>query len=807
MRVILIVFILGLSSQFVFSQKQVNYKTPPKEIVDLVNAPNTPGISVDPTRNWILQLGKPDFSSIETLSQKELRIGGIRINPLNFSQSRAYYYDSLVLLNISNGKEFPVQDLPPVQKFKNFTWSPNGKYVAFTNSTSVGVELWLLDIAKKNVEKLSNIYINNTLPINPICWIDHGEWLVFTSIPESIGLAPVRDKIPQGPVVRESRGKKAIVRTYQDLLKDKHDIKLFEHYTTSQLIKINIKKESYPIGAPASYKQISASPDSRYLLVKMIKKPYSYIVPYYRFPYKVEVWDTEGIIFRELFKIPASENIPKGFDAVRKGPRQIGWRSDKPASLFWVYAMDGGDPNKKSIIRDRLFMFDAPFDGEGYESIAFEYRFDGIDWGKDNFAIAYESWWTTRTKKVSTFDPSKPEVKKTKLFEFDWQDEYKHPGYFMTSKNESGYDILLFANKDSELFLKGKGATPDGYRPFIDKFTIAGTYSTERIWQSIDPYYENPIYDIDIEKGIILTRRESKSDPPNLFSRNLKNGVVSQITNYLDPYPQLKTAKFELLKYKREDGTLLTGKLYLPPGYSLGDGLLPVILWAYPNEYKSAVAASQVKDSPNKFVRIGWWSPLFWLMRGYAIFDNPAMPIIGEGKQDPNDTFVEQLVENAKAAINCLDSVAIVDKNRIAIGGHSYGAFMVANLLAHSDLFAAGIARSGAYNRTLTPFGFQSEERTFWEAKDTYIGMSPFSFAHKINKPILLIHGDSDNNSGTYPLQSERMFSALKGNGQIARLVMLPNESHGYKAKESIMHMLWEMDNWLEKYVKNKGAE
>jgi dipeptidyl aminopeptidase/acylaminoacyl peptidase len=193
--------------------------------------------------------------------------------------------------------------------------------------------------------------------------------------------------------------------------------------------------------------------------------------------------------------------------------------------------------------------------------------------------------------------------------------------------------------------------------------------------------------------------------------------------------------------------------------------------------------------------------------RGYAVFDDPSMPIIGEGDKEPNDSFVKQLVMSAEAAVNKLVELGIADRRKIAIGGHSYGAFMTANLLAHSDLFAAGIARSGAYNRTLTPFGFQREERTYWEAPEVYYNMSPFMHADKINEPMLMIHGHADNNSGTFPIQSERMFAAMKGHGGKARLVMLPHESHGYRARESILHVLWETDQLLENYVKNRPAE
>jgi len=789
------------SSFNLLAQKQFAYKKPPKEIMELLEAPTTPGIKLDPKGEWLLQLGDPGFKTIADLAHNELKLAGIRFHPDLNSRSRISYSDSLVLTNIKSGKDFEVQGLPEVSKLGNFNWSPNGKYIAFTHLNTSGLELWVLDIEKKKANKLTEPIVSAVMPQNPIVWMDNGEWMLVNTVVKDKAPLTEKSNIPFGPMVRESRGEKAAVRTYQDLLETEYDEQLFDYYATSQLVKVNVNSDQFPIGDPAIFKEISVSPDARFLLVKMIQRPYSYSVPYYRFPLKVEIWDNDGNLFRELFNIPLADNIPKGFAAVRKGPREINWRSDKPASLYWVVALDEGDPEKQVLLRDRLVLFDFPFDGKGKGSVAFEKRFGGVNWGKSDFAICSEWWWNTRTETVSSFNPEGTKESKKLIFEYNWQDEYNSPGDFVTSQNEEGHQILQFDEKQQNIYLKGRGATPDGYKPFVDKYNIESGEKV-RMWQSNDPYYEYPYAFVDAKKEIVLTRRESKIDPPNFFSRNLKNGVVSQITNFSNPYPQLVDMRKELIKYSRKDSLQLSGTLYTPPGFTVGDGMLPVILWAYPNEFKSAATAGQIKESPNKFVRLGWWSPIFWVLRGYAILDNPAMPIVGEGDSEPNDSFIEQLVADAEAAIYCLDSLGIADINKVAIGGHSYGAFMAANLLAHSDLFAAGIARSGAFNRTLTPFGFQAEQRTFWEASDTYVEMSPFTYAHKINEPLLLIHGEADNNSGTYPLQSERMYAAIKGNGGNSRLVMLPLESHGYQAKESILHMLWEMDAWLEKYVK-----
>ena len=190
------------------------------------------------------------------------------------------------------------------------------------------------------------------------------------------------------------------------------------------------------------------------------------------------------------------------------------------------------------------------------------------------------------------------------------------------------------------------------------------------------------------------------------------------------------------------------------------------------------------------------------MLNGYAVLDNAAMPIVGDPRT-VNDHFVEQVVMDAKAAVEKAVAMGVTDPARVGVGGHSYGAFMTANLLCHTDLFAAGIARSGAYNRTLTPFGFQSESRTLWQAPDMYFKVSPFLSADKIKGALLLIHGEADNNPGTFPVQSERMYQAVRGNSGTVRYVSLPYESHGYEARESVGHTLYEMITWFDKYVKN----
>ena len=787
--------------------QSVDYQTPPQNIVDLVEADPTPRVSISPNKQTMLLMDVPPMPSIEEVSQKELRIGGLRINPQTNGGSRGSYYYGLSLLNIEDGAKTKIMGLPDAPRLQNVSWAYDSEHIACTHTSSTGLELWIIDVASAQASRFGTMHLNDAMPGTPMSWFPDSKRLLVKQIPTDHKGAPEKSVVPTGPVVQENTVGSAPVRTYQDLLKNPHDERTLEYYTTCQATILDLESKSEtPFLEPGINWGQRISPDGQYIMMTRIKRPFSYIVPYYRFAQEVSIYDLAENEVRRLGDIPAAENIPKGFNAVRTGPRSFGWRADQDATAYWVEAQDGGDPKAESAVRDQLFTLAAPFRGEAQPSISFSLRYAGIDWGDENLAIASEYWWSSRQEITSAFDPSDPTASKKVLFDRSYEDRYTDPGDFQMKRNALGRSVLLQTDS-GDLYLSGTGASEEGNRPFVDQFSLATKEST-RLWRSESPVYEIPLGFIDEKVGTILTRREQIDVQPNFFMRNIKTGDLSEVTHFPNPYEALMGVKKELIKYQREDGVDLTGTLYLPADYDVAkDGALPTLMWAYPREFKSKDAASQVRNSPHEFLRLYAGSPIFWVTRGYAVFDNFAMPIIGEGDEQPNETFTTQLVQGASAAIDKIVEMGVTDRNRIGVGGHSYGAFMTANLLAHSDLFAAGIARSGAYNRTLTPFGFQSEERTYWEAPDVYYTMSPFMHADKIKEPLLLLHGEADNNSGTYPMQSERFYAALKGHGSTVRLVMLPAESHGYRARESILHMLWEQDSWLDKYVKNKEMQ
>ena len=803
MKNYLIILISIFAVTILNAQEDLSYQKPPKEILELADAPLAPSVQIDDKNENIVLLHRNKYKSIIELSETELRLAGLRINPVTNIGSRTNYYNNITLMKVGEKQELKISGLPAEPRLANFLWSPDQTKMAFTNTVSKGVELWILDIATANCKKLANAELNANTG-RPFSWFTDGQALLVKYLPnDKKQLIDKSTAVPTGPRVSVSDGEKAQNRTYQDLLQDKADEFNFEQLVRSTIFKLDLEGNKSLWKGTAMFTGFGFSPDGEYVMVSTLHKPFSYIVTLSRFPSKTIIYDKNGKEIKILLESPLEEVRPKGFMSTKKGMRNISWRSDKPASIYFIEALDEGDPSVEVDFRDEVFSVDAPFTSEPNSVIKTIQRYAGITWGNNEVAIARDRWWNTRNAKTYLFNPADATEKPEIIYDLNYNDRYANPGSFLTKKNEMGKYTLVI-NKD-KLYLTGTGYSPEGIRPFFDEYNLK-TGDTERLWRADGKEtYERIIKVLDAKNGELLTRVEASTVFPNYFIRNIKKRIApQQITFFENPFKSLEGVYKEVISYKRDDGIELSGTLYLPAGYDKAKKeKLPMILWAYPREFKDASTASQVSSSPHSFTSPYYGSPVFWVTQGYAILDAAAFPIIGEGDKEPNDSFREQLVANGKAAIDAVDKLGYIDRNKVAVGGHSYGAFMTANLLSHCDLFAAGIARSGAYNRTLTPFGFQSEERSYWEAPEVYYTMSPFMHADKMKTPLLLIHGEADNNSGTYPLQSERYFNALKGMGAPVRLVMLPKESHGYAARESILHVIWEQNQWLEKWLKN----
>jgi dipeptidyl aminopeptidase/acylaminoacyl peptidase len=804
MKKIISLFLFFLfSATIITAQENLAYQKPSASILALADFERTPSVSMDSKKEYMLFTYRNTYKTLDDLNQEEMRLGGLRINPITNISSTVTYINNLKIRKITDKVETQISGLPDNARITNISWSPNEKKIAFTNTIATGVELWIIDVISATAKKITTANLNANLG-NPFNWMKDSENLLVKMLPKNRpALIDSKKDLQKGPTVSVSDGSKSQNRTYQDLLKNKIDETNFENLITSELYKVSLSGKIDFFKAGDLYVGESFSPDGNFLMLTTLQKPFSYIVPLSRFPQKSVVYDLTGKEIKLVNEVPLNEVIPKGFSSVRKGKRSMSWRSDTPASLAFVVALDEGDQAKKAAFRDELFLWNAPFSSEPTSLVKTQQRYGGVIWGNETTAIVMDDWYDTRNQKTYLINLSNPNLAPKIISDRNSQDIYSDPGNFETKRNQ--YNKYVLAIENNNAYLIGDGFTKEGQFPFIDEYNLV-LQKTKRLYTSPFKDKKEDLLSIeDFKKGDVLVQIQSKNDCPNYYFRNIKSKKLTQLTNFQNPFESIKNVYKEVIKYKRKDGVDLTGTLYLPEGYDRvkKSEKLPLLIWAYPAEFKDKSSAGQSDKNPNEFTYPSYGSFIYWVTKGYAVLDDASFPIIGEGTTEPNDTFMTQLVDDAAAAIDAIDNLGYINKKKVAIGGHSYGAFMTANLLSHCNLFACGIARSGAYNRTLTPFGFQSEQRNYWDVPNLYNEMSPFMNADKMKTPLLLVHGDADNNPGTFTLQSERYFQALKNLGAPVRLVLLPKEAHGYVAKENILHLLWEQDQFLEKYLKN----
>jgi len=847
---LVVTLVAALLTNSSVADSQTTYRQPPAAMMQVMEAPAPPVGSLSPDRKWLLvTVSDPRSTTIADLAEPAYFLAGRRVNPKPDSRVQNIGIRSAVLRSVQGKTEYalavppggrigtvewaadgsmlaytsiagrkmslvlldPATNLshefrPLTGRIRDLNWSRDARHVAFTITTPAGVALWASDRAAARPTRLTAPSVN---------YVDGGcSWIGGTpkllcrmNVAGRAGEPPASD-LPSGPIVQESYGRSSPAHTYEYLLQSPHDEELFDYHYTNQIAVVSLDGTTTPIGKPGVHIVAQPSPSGAYFLVETVHRPYSYQLPLNAFPSRIEVWSPTGGVVRKVVDTQQPEEAPSARDAVLPGIRSVTWRADAPATLILVEALDGGDPKITVAKRDRVSLLPAPFTSPPATLAEMESRYGGIIWAFPDVAFLNER--SSRTGKIRTWliDPSKPGGGTARvLWERSGEDRYADPGTFVTVRDAaSGRTVPLRSSDNRWLYLRGSGASAEGDRPFLDRLEIA-TGKTERLWQSAAPYYETLVHVADNDAARIVTQRESVTEPPNFYLRDVRTGTSTQLTHLGDPAPWFAKVQGQIITYKRDDGVQLSATMYLPPGYDKSQGRLPFYFWAYPREFLSADAASQVVGSPYQFRRPPRQNHLLLLTQGYGVLDGPAMPIVSKDGKEPNDSYIEQLVADAKAAIDKIVELGVGDRERVGIGGHSYGAFMTANLLAHSRLFRAGIAESGAYNRSLTPFGFQAEPRTYWQAQEIYEQMSPFNYADKIKDPILLIHGQRDDNSGTFPIQSERLFAAIKGNGGNVRYVQLPLEPHGYSALETQRHVAWEMVNWLDKYVKNAKRE
>ncbi|MEB3359846.1 MAG: prolyl oligopeptidase family serine peptidase [Synechococcales bacterium] len=778
-------------------QTQTMWQTPPPPIPQQLDVPFPPSPILSPDHRWLVHGEHPPLPPIAELMEPKVGVAGIQLNPLTRDRTHAYAYSGLTMQRVGDSVPKRV-DLPENARIRHLDWSFDSRYLAFTLTRPDGLELWILELETQRLRQLTPPILNATYGA-PCDWLPADRGLICKVVPQPPVPPPTAPLVPPGPRIEENVGREAPARTFTNLLETEHDVALFEYYLTSVLEHISLEGDRHPLGPSLLIDEATPSPDGQWILLETIQRPFSYRVPVGLFPRRMEVINLQGESVYEAAQLPLADAVPLAAGSVRPGRRWMSWRGDRPATLYWVEALDGGDARQQAEVRDVLYQIDAPFTEQPQRLWQTEYRFSAFTWGHETLALASEVWEDRYQIRTWQINPSQPETSPRLLDERDWQDAYGDPGEPITAPGAYGWQTLLFAEDGVSIFLNGRGASPAGVFPFLDRWNLE-TGEKTRLWQAQAPYYERLIALLNPVAPQFITSRQSREEPPNLFLHDPAAARITPLTQGVDYLPWYAGAKRQVVRYERADGVQLSAVLYLPPGYDVErDGPLPTLLWVYPDEFKSATTASQVVQSDHLFRRPYGLSPLFLLTQGYAILNAPSIPIIGEGGAEPNDTYIEQLVLSAEAAIAYLTESGISHPQQIAVGGESYGAFTTANLLAHSDLFCAGIALNGAYNRTLTPFGFQGERRNFWEAQATYLRMSPFAAAASIDEPLLLIHGAEDDNAGTYPIQSERLYEALRGLGGTVRWVELPVEGHAYESREAIAHTLWEITQWLER--------
>ncbi len=775
------------------------YDLPPQSIVDIVTADPIPTTELSPDGQWMLQIERDAMPDLSELTRRMLPLAGMRIDPVANAPFRTRFYRSISLrptLTQPDGPGLVRIPLPPQGRIADVSWSHRSDCFWVETVSPGGSSLWWVSVSapaepRRLTQRLCSV-------LNGPRWMPDGRRVLASIWPDGRGAEPTAPEIPLGPNIQESDGERSPTRTYQDLLRSPHDEALFRYYATTQLVALDPQAEPQPIGRPAPFVRASIAPSGAYLLVQRLEGPMSYVHPWRGFPYRVEIWDFAGQLLHEVARIPMADNIPIG--GVAQGPRSVEWVASRPATLVWREALDGGDPKAEVPHRDRLMAWAAPFEQTPAEWLRVEHRISSLPAFSDAAWLGVREYdrdrrWV-RTLLHNLEQKGAPPVV---LEDRSLRDRYGDPGRFLTVPDDSGRWVVQ--QEGPFAFRTGRGSSPEGDRPFFDRVDLRNG-QTERLWRCAPESYETVLaawMQAEGKAPHLITRHETRQSPPNLRLRRLSTNSVDPLTQFADPTPQVRSIPKRLVHYTRADGVPLSATLYTPEGWQEGEPL-PLLIWAYPREFNDIQTAGQVSGSEHRFTRMAGSSHLLLATQGYAILDNATMPVIGDA-ETMNDTFVDQIVASAQAAIDFAVEIGVADRDRVAVGGHSYGAFMTANLLAHCDLFQAGIARSGAYNRTLTPFGFQSERRPLWEAKSVYFGISPFLAADRIQEPLLLIHGELDNNSGTYPMQSRRMYQAIKGLGGTVRLCMLPFEGHGYRARQSVLHTQAEMLRWLDRHL------
>lgn len=816
------------------AQGEAAYHQPGPMITALINAPSPFTASVSPARNKILLYQPIRLPDISVLAKPMDRLAGLRIDPANNGPHAPTRYVNWKLVSAATGATQNL-DIPASAYAGAAEWAPDGQHFAFLEYTPTRVELWVGDAFNGAVHQLGSLAVNATIEPSsyrgagepgqaPVTWMPDSQHLLVRLVPAGRGAPPPVPAVADGPIVLQALDDPAPVPTYEDLLHNPHDAALFTYYTTAQLALVDSNSGSAQnIGQPGIFALNAPSPDGRHILVAAEHRPYSYLVNQDQFPRLVSVWNLQGQSEYKLADLPLADHHP--ILGVPPFPRAYGWQPTAPATLVWLQpaarrkrtppsgsnsATPAMPKPPKPRFRTTVMTLAAPFQAAPSALLRSPASINSLQWGSaGDLAIFSARDFRTAMNRTWFFDPRDPAQPPRLAWAVNSRAQYNNPGRLVATTLPDGMNAVLENNGD--VFLSGVGASPTGNHPFLDQLNVK-TLAKQRLFQSPAQAYQAVSALLTPDASSLLVEQQSPVDPPNFFIH--ADGAARQISDFAEPP---KVAAFiasihaRLITYKRADGVPLYLYLYLPPNSKQGERA-PAVMTGYPLEYTDAQQAGQVTGSPYMYPAFPVFGassgdtggPLYLLAAGYAILDNTSMPIVGTPKA-VNNNFVPQLVADCKAAIDQVAAMGYIDPHRVGVTGHSYGAFMVGNVLANSSLFAAGVAQSGAYNRTLTPFGFQDERRTFWQAEASYERLSPFFYANQIKAPIIIVGGVDDNNTGTFPIQSKRMYMALEGQGATVKWIQLPYEAHIYIGKQSVEEVEWAMLDWFDRYVKTAG--
>ena len=809
-------------------QLQSSYIMPPAPITDYINRDkNLASLDrISPGGNYFLIPSTTELSTAELMSQKIYRLAMLKVTPATNREldHSTYGIYALKIFSLKDKTSRQVK-LPPDSFFSDMVWSPDGKKIAFLAHLPNGTQVWIADAETGTAEALSDAPVMATIAARPqsgrssatpsrmLQWTSDGS-LVTLLVPSNRGAEPVLNPVPAGPIVRHSLDKPTPTRTLPFLLRTPHDADLFRYYTTAQPAILARGRAPQIIGAPAMYLSISVSPDGKYLLTDRIIEPFSYLVGYDAFPHQYEVMDIAGNILATVSKAPAELALRRDGDAGGADlPRDLAWRPDgKGLSFIMTEPRDkkAEGAQEASERQERIMLLELPFAMDRAKVlVSSARRISEVSYSRDGryvFATLAERPRAggKRLQDIAAYDlTSEPPQAFVLAKGIDPEDVVNLPGTLMTRTTGNGIGYAAVSADGQAGFLESPGHKADFKpRPFIDRVIIR-TGEKRRVFEGSADMYERPLAALDGDLTHLIVSRESSRKAPDSYLWT-NEGFGENLTNNKDPYPDLTACKRIDFEFQRSDGVTVHGRISLPLNYKEGTRV-PAVFWDYPREYGTSeeyargaiTSRNNNAYTPLSFLR---WSDL-WLTQGYALVYTD-IPILGKATAY-NDNYLTHLLDSVYGAIRKLDQMGLIDMDRLGHGGHSYGAFATANLLAHSPFFKAGIAGDGAYNRTLTPMTFQQERRYFWEATTTYLEMSPFFYADQINAPLLMYHGGDDDNSGTYLIQSERMMQALTGLGKKAVLYIYPFEAHSPRCKETYLDIWARWIDWFDKYVKN----